>query len=378
MSRPYTVLFTMSEFMYGSKLRNVCDLVAGIDRETFRVEIGALEIDNEALPEIESLGVPFYRLRTIPTLTYNMRRLGQFACSPLQILSHRYDLVHSFLYQSLLTEPLILKTFSRSKYIYTKPNLQWDNHRFNWHLKSKLADKIVSISKATDDLLASKGFGHKICKICLGIDTNEFQTSQPKRSELRQRLKVAEATVVFGCAAQFVEWKEHLTVISAFEILCRRHSDLHLVFAGPNHSDGYYQRVVERIRTSPAREKIALLGTVQDMRAFYSAIDCFVLVSRNEPFGYVYIEAMSCGRPVIACRAGGPLEIVSDGETGLLVRVSSSEDLIIAMERYVTDIPLLRAHGQAARERAVAQFSKEVMVTKTQELYISLLGQCKK
>ena len=188
MSRPFNVLFTMSEFMFSSKLRNVCDLVAGIDRKTFRVEIGALETDNEALPAIEALGVPFYRLRTIPPRTFNMRRLGQFASTPLRILSHRYDLVHSFLYQSLSTEPLILKTFSRAKYVYTKPNLQWDNHRLNWHIKSTLADKIVSISNATDDLLASKGFGQKICKIFLGIDTNEFQPSLSKRSEFRRRL----------------------------------------------------------------------------------------------------------------------------------------------------------------------------------------------
>jgi len=372
-AKPYNILVTMSEFMYGSKIRNVCDLVRGLDRSKYNVAIAALETTDEAVDEIRSLGVPYYRLRTILRPPITGRRVGQFLASPFEIVSHKYDLVHSFLYQSLATEAVLFKLFSRAKYIYTKPNLQWDNHRLNWHLKSRLSDKIISISKATDELLICKGFGDKIRTIYLGIDISLFQFSEAKRVELRRRLGIGESPIVFGCAAQFVESKEQLTLVSAFEALHRRYENVRLLLAGPNHKDQYYRTVVERIESSPAKATIILLGTIQDMAAFYSGIDCFVLPSRNESFGYVYIEAMSCGRPVIASRAGGPLDIVVEGETGHLTEMSSVHDLTEKMGIYLKNKDLLCDHGRAGRQRAVAVFSRETMVDQTQSLYMELL-----
>ena len=363
--------------MYGSKLRNICDLVRGLDKAIFKVEIAGLDIDNEALDDIKALDVPFFQLRTVPTPPYNMRRLKQTAFSPLVLKGRKYDLVHSFLYQSIFTEALIFKLCTKAKFVYTKSNLEWNNHRLNWKFKSILTDKIISISKATDDLLTSKGFERKIARIYLGIDTTQFQESREKRDALRRRLDIPDSAVVFGCAAQFVEWKEHLTVISAFETVCRQDSNVYLLFAGPHHGDDYYRKVARRISESPDKERIILLGTVQDMTAFYSAIDCFVLVSRYETFGYVYIEAMSCGKPVIACRAGGPLEIVSDKISGFLVDMSSPPSLAEHMIKYLQDKKLIYEHGKSGRDRAVRIFSKETMVNKCQDLYLQTIGKSK-
>ncbi|MCL5945326.1 MAG: glycosyltransferase, partial [Planctomycetes bacterium] len=60
-----------------------------------------------------------------------------------------------------------------------------------------------------------------------------------------------------------------------------------------------------------------LLGFRSDVSALMAACDIFVLPAPAEPFGLVLIEAMALGKPVIAAAAGGPLEIVADGETGL-------------------------------------------------------------
>ncbi len=375
MKESYKILLTMSEFMYGSKLRNICDLVRGLDKDIFKFEIAGLDIDNEALDEIKALDVPYFQLRTVPTTPYNLRRLTQTAFSPIKLAGKKYDLVHSFLYQSVFTEALIFKVSSRARYIYTKSNLEWNNHSLNWRLKSILADRIISISKATDDLLTSKGFEKKIARIYLGIDTAQFMESKEKRDELRRRLGIPDSAIVFGCAAQFVEWKEHLTVVSAFETIRQRDSNIYLLFAGPHHGDNYYRSVEKRISESPDKDHIMLLGTVQDMTAFYSAIDCFVLVSRYETFGYVYIEAMSCGKPVIACKAGGPLEIVSDKVSGFLVDLSSPTSLAEHMIKYLQDKELICKHGRSGRERAVQIFSKATMVGKCQDLYLQTISK---
>ena len=109
------------------------------------------------------------------------------------------------------------------------------------------------------------------------------------------------------------------------------------------------------------------------MQSFYSGIDCFVLPSRNEAFGYVYTEAMSCSLPVIACRAAGPLEIVLEGKTGLFVNMSDPTDLSDKMRTYIKMPIMLSKHGEKARSRAVEVFSKRSMVDRTQKLYFRVL-----
>jgi glycosyltransferase involved in cell wall biosynthesis len=106
------------------------------------------------------------------------------------------------------------------------------------------------------------------------------------------------------------------------------------------------------------------------MPTFYSAIDCFVLVSRFEAFGYVYIEAMSCKRPVIACKVLGPAEIVVQGQTGLFAEMSDPNHLAERMKTYIKNPELLERHGNAARQRVIDKFSSSIMARRTQDLYL--------
>lgn len=370
----YRLLLTVSEFMFSSQVRNLCDLASGLDRDLFDIEIGALSVGDEATAEIEATGVPYQQLMVHPPRRPDLKRLSAFVKSPLIVHRKKYDLVHALLYQSFFTDPLIIKTFSRAKYVYTKSNNRWSNHPINWHIKSRLADRIISISRSTDEVLIKHGFGDKIARIFLGIDTRRFAESAEKRRAFRTARGLPADTLVFGCAAQFIEWKNHLVLIEAFEHLCSQHNDLILLLCGPHHDDDFYERFTRRLAGSPARDKVHLLGTLDDMPSFYSAIDVFVLPSRTEPFGYVYIEAMSCSKPVIATRAGGPLDIIVEDENGYFTEMSSAPDLASQMMKYVDDPSLIAQHGRAGRRRVERLFSAEVMVKNHQDLYLEMLG----
>jgi len=369
------VLYVLNEFMYGSKVRRLCDLVSGLDKDKFQPEVCSFDLGDEATGEVEKLNVPMFRLRLVPEKTLNPIFIGQFLKSPFQVLRKKYDIVHSLCYQSVFTEPLIIKLFSRAKFIYTKTNLEWENHYFNWQLKSRLADRIVSISCATDRILIDNGFSDKIVKIFSGLDLDRFKIQPEKRKTLRDECGISTNALVYGCAAQIIELKGHLTLIEAFNSVAENHGDAHLMICGGNHGDAYYQKVLEAISTSPHTDRIHMLGTVSDMVGFYSAIDCFVLPSWNENLAYVYIEAMSCGRPVIGCRDGGTLDIIMHDETGYFVGVADAADLAKKMKYYVDNRSALIEHGNAGRLRAKKFFSKEAMVRKHENLYESLLSQ---
>src|SRR5712692_12111612 len=75
-----------------------------------------------------------------------------------------------------------------------------------------------------------------------------------------------------------------------------------------------------------------------------------------EPWGLVVAEAMAAGRPVIASAAGGPVEMITSGEDGLLVEPGGPEDLAAAIESLLRDPQRRQAMGESARLRAFEFF----------------------
>ena len=114
---------------------------------------------------------------------------------------------------------------------------------------------------------------------------------------------------------------------------------------------------------------IRLLGFRSDVSALMAACDIFVLPAPAEPFGLVLIEAMALGKPVIAAGAGGPLEIVADGETGLLFAPGNAESLATAMTRLLTDAPMRKRMGEAGRKRYEKMFTAQQMAEKMLDSY---------
>ena len=91
-----------------------------------------------------------------------------------------------------------------------------------------------------------------------------------------------------------------------------------------------------------------------------------------ETFGMVVMEAMSTGRPVIASRIGGLVDLVADGETGFLVQPGDSLALQQAIERLLADPDLRRRMGQAAL-RKVVEFQASTVVPRIEQVYEELL-----
>jgi glycosyltransferase involved in cell wall biosynthesis len=93
-----------------------------------------------------------------------------------------------------------------------------------------------------------------------------------------------------------------------------------------------------------------------------------------ETFGNVVTEAMSRGRPVVASRLGGIVDIIEDGASGLLVPAADEEALAAAMQRLLDDDGLRSDLGTAARER-VERFAASRVIPQFEALYRELLSR---
>ena len=100
----------------------------------------------------------------------------------------------------------------------------------------------------------------------------------------------------------------------------------------------------------------------------------FACPSLYEPLGIVNLEAMACGTAVVASAVGGIPEVVSDGETGLLVLPDDPGALAGALNALIADPARATALGRAGRERAVAEFGWQAVAEQTAALYAELAG----
>ena len=98
----------------------------------------------------------------------------------------------------------------------------------------------------------------------------------------------------------------------------------------------------------------------------------FACPSLYEPLGIVNLEAMACGTAVVGSAVGGIPEVVTDGETGLLVPPGDPAALAAALNALVGDASRAAAMGRAGRERAVAEFGWQAVAAQTVALYQSL------
>lgn len=107
----------------------------------------------------------------------------------------------------------------------------------------------------------------------------------------------------------------------------------------------------------------------------YSHAEVFVCPSVYEPFGLINLEAMACGTAVVASAVGGILEVVVDGETGILVPPKNPAELAAALGRLLANPEEAAAMGRAGRARVDERFSWQAVARKTEDLYAEAIEE---
>jgi glycosyltransferase involved in cell wall biosynthesis len=120
---------------------------------------------------------------------------------------------------------------------------------------------------------------------------------------------------------------------------------------------------------------VLFLGMIGDSRQLLDALDAFVFPSLKEGLGVALLEAMACGLPVVASRAGGVIDIVEDNQSGVLVAPRDAASIADAIATLVTDTPRRANLGSAGRVRIVENFSIDATTKKTIDLYWASLAR---
>lgn len=204
-----------------------------------------------------------------------------------------------------------------------------------------------------------------------GVDLERLERTEHARVG-REALGIDEQAVVIGIVARLERWKGVDIVIRAFAQLARAHPRLQLVVVGgPHPPQPAYAEELQQLPRTLGIQRVTFTGHQTDASKWMCEMDIVVSASFGEPFGMVIVEAMALGKAVVATRAGGPPEIVTDGVNGLLVEPGDVSGLAAALSRLIESSRLRRQLGAAGRERAqrfaAPRFAADVLAALRQE-----------
>ena len=147
--------------------------------------------------------------------------------------------------------------------------------------------------------------------------------------------------------------------------------EVHLWIAGDGPLRSQLEQLAIRLGIA---DRVRFLGWRDDVPVLLASADCLVCPSLHEPLGNVVIEAWSAGLPVVATASDGPMALIEDGESGILVPLPGTpcggpKALARAIERVCED-PQLRARlSRAGRQAYEAEFTEEAVVARYRSFF---------
>jgi glycosyltransferase involved in cell wall biosynthesis len=231
--------------------------------------------------------------------------------------------------------------------------------------KYRQVDCFICASEAIRRLLLEDGVPPaRAVTVHEGIDLGRVDAAPP--AKLHEELWLPHHAPIVGNVAALVPHKGQRHLVEAAALVVRRVPDARFVIAG----EGELRAALEKqIKDHRLEKHVLLAGFRPDVLSVHKAIDIFVMSSVTEGLGTSLLDAMACGKPVVATATGGIPEVVADGETGVLVAPRDPAAMADAIVRLLEDGNLRQQMGNAGLTRVRRKFSAERMVQQTVRVY---------
>jgi glycosyltransferase involved in cell wall biosynthesis len=235
--------------------------------------------------------------------------------------------------------------------------------------KYRQVERFICASSVIRTMLISDGIpADRTILIYEGIDLERVSAAPPLN--VHTEFWLPHNAPVVGNVAALVPHKGQRYLVDAVALVLRRVPDARFLIVGEGELEGALQRQIKRLHLE---KHVVLTGFRPDVLSLHKSFDLFVMSSVTEGLGTSALDAMACGRPVVATRAGGLSEVVVDGDTGLLVPIRDPVALAEGISRLLEDPALRDRYGKGARTRARATFNADRMVDETLLAYDHLV-----
>jgi glycosyltransferase involved in cell wall biosynthesis len=255
----------------------------------------------------------------------------------------------------------------------TKTPLIWhvriaDTDKWVDKVLARFATKILVVSKAVS--LRFKWNKKKITVVYNGIDLEKFNPLIDG-TKIRQEFSLLSSTPLVGIVGRLDNYKGHEYFIKAAKKVIDAIPNTRFLIVG----DGENRKKLESLKMKLGLNgHVIFTGNRDDIAEIMAALDLFVLSSVSEGFGRSAVEAMACGKAVVASNVGGLSEVVEDGVTGKLIPSKNPDSLTMAILSLLEDNEKTRRMGHAGRQRAEKMFSLRENIMKTVRIYEQVIS----
>ncbi len=289
---------------------------------------------------------------------------------PISLLFHAlsfrdFDLVHVN-YALLGSAATLCNGLCRIPYVFTVHGIPQPEYEEGYDKLGYLAEKWAlpltsaraSVVVADSEYIRSElqaRFSTKSIVIPLGVDTQRFAPANREEiTSIRRKIGISEMDRVVLYAGRLHPWKDPLVLVHAAKHVLKQipNAIFYLVGRGPLQTD-----IRETIRTLGIKDRVSVVTEADyynGLTDYYKIADVFVLPTRQEGFGLVILEAMSCGLPVVASYQGAAPELV--GDCGVLFRPGDPYSLSESIVSLLSNAPLRARLREQARTRVVEKF----------------------
>ena len=232
-------------------------------------------------------------------------------------------------------------------------------------------DRFICASDAIREILLADGVAaSRAVTVHEGIDLGHVAAAPP--AALHEEFWLPHGSPIVGNVAALVPHKGQRHFVEAAALVVREVPDARFVIAGEGELRPTLEHLIKHLNLE---KHVILAGFRPDVLSLHKAFDVFVMSSITEGLGTSLLDAMACGRPIVATTAGGMPEVVQDGKTGILVPPRNDRAMADAIITLLKDPALRDRMGSAGLARANARFSAERMVADTLLAYRDLVGR---
>jgi len=232
------------------------------------------------------------------------------------------------------------------------------------------ADKVIAVSNAAKKRITKYIPNKKVKVIPIGINIKERIIRNEK---IEKKVKGRFTVLIVG---NLIIRKGHIYLLKAIKKLSKKYKNILCIIVG---SGPELKNLKDFVNENRLKKYVYFAGSVSNKDVFSYFHDCsvFALPSWNEALGIVYMEAMTCGKPVIGCKGEGVEELITHCKEGFLIEKKNVNQIVNYIEKLILDRELLKKMGLAAKIKAKTSFKLTDRIKITEKLLNSLMEEGK-
>ncbi len=241
-------------------------------------------------------------------------------------------------------------------------------HRWQHRQLDAWISPLPSLASQTGTMTAVPA--EKIHLIPFGIELAPL-LNPPSAAAARETLALPADAFIAGVVGRLDRGKGQEYLIRAAAALQERGKNIHVLLIGEEtlgENQGYAQELHRLAESLGMKDRVHFRGFIGEVGSGYAAMDVFALTSLSETYGMVTIEAMACGRPVIATESGGTPDLIGSSGAAVLVPPADVPALTAAIERVMDDPDFAASLGAAGRAYVAEHFSHELQCERIEQL----------